>query len=57
MIMEAYKFETTVLKNGIIQISEMPQFASRLVEIFIVVKQPDNSTFIYIREPEFLWAF
>ncbi len=36
--MEAYKFETTVLENGTIQIPEIASFAHQRVEIFIVVK-------------------
>lgn len=40
--MEAFKFDTTVLENGIIKIPEIAQFAHRSVEIFIVVKQPDS---------------
>lgn len=40
--MEAFKFNTTVLENGIIQIPEIAQFAHRPVEIFIVVQQPDS---------------
>ena len=46
--MEAYKFETTVLDNGVIQIPEISQLAHHSVEVFIVVKQPavqsDNKT-------------
>lgn len=34
--MEAYKFETTVSENGIIQLLEISDFASQ------VVKQPNN---------------
>lgn len=37
--MEAYKFETIVLENGIIQIPEISQFAHRPVEIFLILKQ------------------
>ncbi len=36
--MEAYKFETIVLENGIIQIPEIARFAHHRVEIFIVVR-------------------
>ncbi len=39
--MEAFKFETTVLENGVIKIPEISQLAHRPVEIFIVPKQPD----------------
>ncbi len=40
--MEAYKFETTVLENGMIQLPEISKFANRQIEIFIVVKQEDK---------------
>ncbi len=40
--MEALKFETTVLENGIIQIPELSQFAHRPVEIFIIPKPSDS---------------
>ncbi len=36
--MEAYKFETTVLENGIIQIPEIADFVDSSVEIFMVIK-------------------
>lgn len=36
--MEAYKFETTIHKHGIIKIPEVAKFAERPVEIFIVIK-------------------
>ncbi|MBD3324777.1 hypothetical protein GF339_09345 [candidate division KSB3 bacterium] len=39
---EAYKFESVVLEDGIIQIPEISQFAHRPVEVFIVFKQPDT---------------
>lgn len=40
--MEAYKFETTVLENGIIRLPEISKFANCKIEIFIVIKQPEN---------------
>lgn len=40
--MEAYKFETTVLDNGIIQIPEISKFAHRSIEVFVVLKQPES---------------
>jgi len=40
--MEAYKFETTVSENGIIQLPEISKLANRQIEIFIVVKQADK---------------
>lgn len=42
--MEAFKFNTTILENGIIQIPEIAELAHRSIEIFIVLKQPDTST-------------
>ncbi len=39
---EAYKFETVVLEDGVIQIPEISQFAHRPIEVFIVLKQPDT---------------
>jgi hypothetical protein len=38
--MEAYKFETTVEKDGTIRIPEMSGLADRVVELFVVMKQP-----------------
>lgn len=43
--MEAYKFETTVSENGIIQLPEISKFANRQIEIFIVVKQQDKQAY------------
>jgi hypothetical protein len=40
--MEAYKFETTIRENGLVQIPEMAGLAHQRVEIFIVVPQPDT---------------
>ena len=37
--MEAYKFKTTVLKNGVIKIPEISQYVDRQVEVFVVIKQ------------------
>jgi hypothetical protein len=42
--MEAYKFETTVLENGIIQIPEISQYANSSIEVFIIIKQPEKQT-------------
>ncbi len=36
--MEAYKFETTILENGIIKIPDFQEFESKEVEVFIVFK-------------------
>nr|VFJ64889.1 MAG: hypothetical protein BECKFM1743A_GA0114220_103662 [Candidatus Kentron sp. FM]VFJ65188.1 MAG: hypothetical protein BECKFM1743C_GA0114222_103883 [Candidatus Kentron sp. FM]VFK15283.1 MAG: hypothetical protein BECKFM1743B_GA0114221_103642 [Candidatus Kentron sp. FM] len=41
-MMETYKFETTVLKNGIIQLPGISKFVDYPVEVFIVVKQPNE---------------
>jgi hypothetical protein len=38
--MQAYKFETMVQKNGIIQIPEIARLAHQRVEVFVVVR-PD----------------
>jgi len=40
--MEAYKFETTVSENGMIQLPEISKFANRQIEMFIVIKQQDK---------------
>ena len=42
--MEAYKFETTVSENGVIQLPEISKFANRKIEIFIVIKRQDEET-------------
>jgi hypothetical protein len=36
--MEAYKFATTVLENGIIKIPELKDYADQKVEVFVVLK-------------------
>ena len=36
--MEAYKFETTIQPDGVIQIPEISQFANREVDVFILFK-------------------
>lgn len=41
-IMEAYKFETVILENGIIKLPQISKLANREVEIFIVPKQQDK---------------
>jgi hypothetical protein len=38
-IMHAYKFETTILDKGVIQIPEMAGLAHARVEVFIVIKE------------------
>ena len=41
--MEAYKFKTTVLRNGVIKLPEISQYADRQVEVFVVIKQSANT--------------
>lgn len=36
--MNAYKFETTVMEDGVIRIPEFKKYTNQKVEIFIVVK-------------------
>ena len=36
--MEAFKFATTVLENGIIKIPELKDYADQKVEVFVVLK-------------------
>lgn len=40
--MEAYKFATTVLENGILKIPELRGFADQKVEVFVVLKSKKN---------------
>jgi len=40
--MEAYKFATTVLENGIIKIPELRGYADQKVEVFVVLKPKKN---------------
>lgn len=40
--MEAYKFATTVLENGIIKIPELIAYTDQNVEVFVVVKTKKN---------------
>ncbi|OQX97071.1 MAG: hypothetical protein B6I24_09930 [Bacteroidetes bacterium 4572_128] len=37
--METYKFETTVLENGMIQIPDFLKYKTQRVEVFLVLKQ------------------
>lgn len=37
--MKAYKFETTVQENGVIQIPEISRLAHQQVEVFVVVSE------------------
>ena len=36
--MEAYKFETTVLKNGMIKVPQFEEYINRKIELFIILK-------------------
>ena len=36
--MEAYKFETTVLENGMIRVPDFMKYKSKRVEVFLVFK-------------------
>ena len=36
--MEAYKFETTVLENGMIKIPQFKEYTNRKIELFIILK-------------------
>ncbi|MEA3342044.1 MAG: hypothetical protein U9R15_18930 [Chloroflexota bacterium] len=40
--MEAYKFETTIQENGVIQIPEMARLTHQRVEIFVVISAAIN---------------
>lgn len=40
--MEAYKFDTTVLQGGTFRIPECARFANRPVEVFVVLKTPEE---------------
>lgn len=50
--MEAYKFETTVSANGVIQIPEILKLANRKIEIFIAIKQDEQADTINKQRPE-----
>ena len=34
--MEAYKFETTILENGIIKVPQFEEYTNRKIEVFVV---------------------
>ena len=36
--MEAYKFETTVLENGMIKVPQLDKYKDQQIEIFIIFK-------------------
>lgn len=35
--MEAYKFETTVLENGMIKVPQFEEYINRKIEVFVVL--------------------
>ena len=40
--MEAHKFATTVLENGILKIPELKVYTNQKVEVFVVIKSQKN---------------
>ncbi len=52
--MEAYKFETTIQENGVIQIPEMARLTHQRVEAFVVVSAAINRE---NREPQGVESF
>ncbi len=40
--MEAYKFETTIQKDGVIQIPEIAELVHQRVEVFVVINPTDQ---------------
>ena len=40
--MEAYKFETTVLEDGIIKLPQLYKYANQKIEVFIVFKDEEK---------------
>lgn len=40
-MMEAYKFETIIKKNGVIEIPEISKWAQQRVEVFVVINPTD----------------
>lgn len=49
--MEAYRFETTILENGTIQIPNFQKLKSQKVEVLVLFKN-DNSKIIKEKEAE-----
>ena len=56
--MEAYKFATTILENGIIKIPELRGYADQEVEVFVVLKPKKNIKLVNKKMDDFLvkWA-
>jgi len=56
--MEAYKFATTVLENGIIKIPELKDYADQKVEVIVLLKPEKNIKLNHKSIDDFLikWA-
>ena len=56
--MEAYKFATTVLENGILKIPELSSYADQKVEVFVVLKPKKNLKTVNKKMDDFFvkWA-
>ncbi len=52
--MEAYKFETTVLENGMIKIPQLNKYKNQQIEIFILLKPQQKEKEQKISADEFL---
>ena len=52
--MEAYRFETTVLENGIIKIPEISKYKNKKIEIFVIFKPEVHKKKTKISADEFL---
>jgi len=52
--MEAYKFETTVLKNGIIIVPQLDKYINQQVEVSIVFKEGKRKKKQKVSTDEFL---
>ena len=52
--MEAYKFETTILEDGMIQVPEFKKYKNKHIEIFVIFKPQINEKKSKISADEFL---
>lgn len=52
--MEAFKFETTVLENGMIRVPEFEKYKNKQIEIFVVFKPEIQKEKSKISADEFL---
>lgn len=52
--MEAYKFETTVLENGMIRVPELEKYKNKHIEIFVIFKPEIYEDIPKISADEFL---